>query len=61
MTNWIMTMSEYNDLARLSRMKFEDIRALWDEYDGCNAPQGISGEMIHYHLNIMGDGAYCAC
>jgi hypothetical protein len=52
--------SEYNELARLSAMTRDQVRGLWDQYDGCNSPDGISAEMIHHHLNAIGDGIYCA-
>jgi len=51
---------EYNDLLALSRLSVEEVKRLWDEYDGCNCPGGVSGEMIHHHLNAHGEGAYCA-
>lgn len=55
-----MTQAHYDDLARLSQMPTAAIRALWDAYDGCNCPEGISGEAIHEVLNARGDGAYCS-
>lgn len=36
------------------------LRALWDCYDGCNAPLGFSDVAIHTALNLLGDGEYCA-
>jgi hypothetical protein len=44
----------------LSKMSVEHVKRLWDEYDGCNSPEGISGESIHLELNKRGEGAYCA-
>lgn len=48
------------DLDRLQPMTTAEVKALWDEYDGCNAPSGISGEAIHMELNLRGEGDYCA-
>lgn len=50
----------YDDLSRLSRMTKDQALALWDQYDGSNSPNGISGEAIHHHLNAIGEGSYCA-
>jgi hypothetical protein len=50
----------YDDLYRLGGMTRDEVRALWDQYDGCNSPGGISGEAMHAHLNALGDGEYCA-
>lgn len=55
-----MTESEYQDLAALAKMPTDAIKRLWDEYDGCNCPGGISGETIHEMLNARGEGRYCA-
>lgn len=38
----------------------EELKALWDRYDGCNAPDDFSGELIHLVLNKRGEGSYCA-
>lgn len=38
----------------------DDVRNLWDQYDGCNEPGGFCGEDIHAYLNLIGDGHYCA-
>lgn len=48
------------DLARLTTMNTPQIKRLWDAYDGCNSPLGISGEAIHCELNRRGHGDYCA-
>lgn len=44
----------------LSRMTVQQLRNLWDRYDGGNSPGGFSGEAIHIVLNLKGDGSYCA-
>lgn len=52
------------DRARIAAMfatkTDEDMRQLWDAYDGCNAPNGFAGEDIHAELNRRGYGDYCA-
>lgn len=56
-----LSEAEYNDLWRLAEMTTAEIKVLWDRYDGCNSPDGISGEAIHYALNCRGEGGgYCA-
>jgi hypothetical protein len=44
----------------LQAKPIEEVKALWDEYDGCNSPGGFSGENIHLVLNLRGEGHYCA-
>lgn len=44
----------------LNAMSIEQVKSLWDEYDGCNTPGGVSGESIHLNLNQRGHGYYCA-
>lgn len=46
---------------RLSKMPLEKVKALWDQYDGTNAPNGFEGEAVHLELNLRGEGCYCAC
>lgn len=48
------------DCERLAGMSDEAVKKLWDAYDGCNCPSGISGEAIHSDLNRRGLGRYCA-
>jgi hypothetical protein len=48
------------DRARMADMSDDDVKRLWDAYDGCNSPDGISGEAIHFELNMRGQGRYCA-
>ena len=50
----------YRDLEKLAPMTTEQVKALWDRYDGINDPDGISGEAIHMDLNLRGEGEYCA-
>jgi hypothetical protein len=45
---------------RMADMTDADVKKLWDAYDGCNAPLGISGEAVHFELNMRGCGEYCA-
>jgi hypothetical protein len=45
---------------QLMAMPLEKVKALWDAYDGTNAPNGFSGEVIHLVLNKRGHGDYCA-
>jgi hypothetical protein len=56
----VMSQSHYNDLSRLAPMATDDVMRLWDQYDGINEPDGISGEAIHEMLNARGQGSYCA-
>ncbi|WCS27198.1 hypothetical protein LOK46_10395 [Methylobacterium sp. NMS14P] len=44
----------------LKEMPLHLLRGLWDQYDGCNDPEGFEGEAIHLALNMVGDGSYCA-
>jgi hypothetical protein len=44
----------------LQGMTLAEVRALWDQYDGTNEPDGYTGENIHKELNRRGDGRYCA-
>jgi hypothetical protein len=44
----------------LKEMPLPLLRGLWDQYDGCNAPEGFDGEAIHLALNMAGDGQYCS-
>ena len=46
--------------AMMADMSDDEVKALWDRYDGCNAPDDISGEAIHFELNMRGQGLYCA-
>lgn len=51
----------YDAECRLMRgMSDDEVKGLWDRYDGCNAPDDISGEAIHFELNMRGQGIYCA-
>lgn len=45
---------------QLMAMPLDRVKALWDAYDGSNAPNGFEGETIHLVLNKRGEGAYCA-
>ena len=56
----VMPQYYFDDLSRLAPMTTDAIMLLWDDYDGCNAPDGISGEAIHEMLNARGRGDYCA-
>lgn len=38
----------------------DELKSLWDQYDGTNAPAGFQGEEIHRELNRRYLGAYCA-
>ncbi|MDB5733199.1 MAG: hypothetical protein JWQ03_3094 [Variovorax sp.] len=55
MPDWL-----YDDLLHLSTMTTEEVKRLWDEYDGCNSPAGIDAVAIHEVLNLRGEGDYCA-
>ena len=38
-----------------------ELKALWDSYDGAETSDAeITGEEVHYLLNLRGEGAYCA-
>lgn len=45
---------------RMKDVSTEQLKRLWDAYDGTNAPLGFAGEDIHLELNMRGDGRYCA-
>lgn len=47
-------------LASLTAMPIEQLKSLWDRYDGGNAPDEYDGEDIHKVLNMRGCGEYCA-
>lgn len=47
-------------VARCKAMTIEELRALWDLYDGIEDPKGIAAEAVHAELNQRGDGSYCA-
>ncbi|MBC9031411.1 hypothetical protein IAG41_03305 [Sphingomonas sp. JC676] len=49
----------YRDVWNLHGVPLDELKALWDEYDGSNCPGGFSGEAIHLVLNLRGHGAYC--
>lgn len=44
----------------LAKLSVEQLKALWDQYDGINSPGGFWGEEIHRELNQRGAGDYCA-
>lgn len=46
--------------ARMENVPTEQLKRMWDAYDGMNAPLGFSGEDIHLELNMRGEGSYCA-
>ena len=48
------------ELRQLEAFSDDDLKALWDQYDGCNSPGGFSDVAIHTALNLRGLGAYCA-
>lgn len=41
-------------------MPTEELKRLWDLYDGTNEPEGVYGEDIHFELNRRGEGQHCA-
>jgi hypothetical protein len=45
---------------RLEAMTTDEVKELWDRYDGTNDPDGFDGEDIHRELNRRGEGLYCA-
>jgi len=44
----------------LKNVSTEQLKKMWDAYDGTNSPLGFSGEDVHMELNFRGEGAYCA-
>lgn len=46
-------------MAKLDLMPIEQLKRLWDQYDGDNSPDGYEGEEIHLALNLRGHGSYC--
>lgn len=48
------------ELRQMASINDEALKALWDQYDGCNDPGGFSGEAIHMALNLRGLGGHCA-
>jgi len=57
---WVLKQMRDERVRKLVAMPEDDLKALWDRYDGCNAPDGHDGEDIHMALNIKGAGDYCA-
>lgn len=57
--DWILGQLRKQRLQVLTDMTDEQLMALWDQYDGCNAPGGHEGEDIHLVLNLKGLGDYC--
>lgn len=45
---------------RIGTLSIDELKALWDRYDGVNEPDGFWGEEIHRELNRRGEGRYCA-
>jgi hypothetical protein len=45
---------------KIKLLSVDKLKSLWDEYDGANEPSGYLGEDIHYRLNELGYGEYCA-
>ena len=45
---------------RMKDVSTEQLKRMWDAYDGTNAPLGFEGEDIHLELNMRGEGSYCA-
>lgn len=48
------------DLEQTRSLSTDQLKALWDSWDGHSLQQGISGETIHRVLNERGQGLYCA-
>ena len=57
---WILKQMREARVQALTAMPEADLKALWDRYDGLNAPDGHEGEDIHLALNLKGCGDYCA-
>lgn len=58
-----MSVWELRHLATMRELRAktdDELRRLWDAYDGTNEPDGFAGEDIHLVLNERGLGAYCA-
>lgn len=60
LNNWILQELRKERLRKLDALSEGELKALWDQYDGCNAPGGYEGEDIHLALNLKGLGSYCA-
>ena len=60
MGTWILKQMRDAEVRKLFNMPDDQLKALWDRYDGSNAPDGYCGENIHMALNMKGLGAYCA-
>ncbi len=51
----------YPDLDAARALPTEELKALWDSYDGAETSNpDISGEVVHFVLNERGEGDYCA-
>lgn len=51
----------YLGLYKARAMSVEELRKLWDSYDGIETSDlDIFGETVHFVLNEKGDGEYCA-
>lgn len=55
MPDWL-----YDDLWKLAELPLEDVKIIWDAYDGTNSPFGFFDIAIHMTLNFRGHGDYCA-
>jgi len=58
--NLIFRMFQMLQEQALMAKPIEEVKALWDHYDGCNRPGDFDGEVIHLVLNRRGEGHYCA-
>lgn len=47
-------------IPNIKSLSIEELKHLWDRYDGTNEPEGYLGEDIYYRLNERGEGYYCA-
>lgn len=57
---WKRQQFHDEEIRTLTNMSGDALKALWDRYDGTNAPDGHAGEDIHAALNMKGFGVYCA-
>lgn len=58
--SWVLKQMHDDHIRKLVAKPVDELKALWDRYNGCNAPDGHFGEDIQLALNIKGHGDYCA-
>jgi hypothetical protein len=45
---------------KAKKLSVEQLKEMWDRWDGITPVDGVWGETIHAELNKRGEGRYCA-